>query len=70
LIFASTAFVLLLIGTIVFFQPFARRFEGKTVNQWLNYYSVNAGRPDAEVIAAFGTNAFPHWSLPASSLCG
>ena len=41
-----------------YFEPFAIRHEGKTVNQWLNFYLKAGDQPQRNVIDAFGTNAF------------
>jgi hypothetical protein len=74
LIFGSAGGVLALIGMVVVFEPFATRYKGKTVNQWVNYYSGRFAGPDAEIIGAFGTNALstlisrkdpPLWVGPA-----
>src|SRR5688572_8738661 len=50
-----------LTGVVAYFEPFASRFEGKTVNQWLDYHSKNTPphiHIDVKVIDGFGTNAF------------
>jgi hypothetical protein len=76
-IFGSAGGVLALVGMVVFFEPFAPRYKGKTVNQWVNYYSGRFAGPDAEIIAAFGTNALstlisrkdpPLWVGPAMKI--
>jgi hypothetical protein len=51
--------VLIAFTAVIHLEPFAPRFESKTVNQWLNYYLVSHESPNWEVIKVFGTNAFP-----------
>jgi hypothetical protein len=75
LIFASAALLLALMVTIVRFEPFAPRYQGQTVNQWLDFYVEYSGHADKEVIDGFGTNALsaliaankpPFWLKPTS----
>jgi hypothetical protein len=56
---------LMLAGFIIHREPFAARYKGKTVNQWLSFYveeAENSGGskcPTDDVISEFGTNALP-----------
>jgi hypothetical protein len=57
----SAAIVLVVVRLIVGLEPFAPRYQGKTVNQWLAFYAASEGSevPTDDVIQAFGTNALP-----------
>jgi hypothetical protein len=77
LIASSGIIVVLLIVGVVHQEPFAPRYKGKTVNQWVNYYSRRFAGPNAEIIGAFGTNALstlisrkdpPLWVGPAMKI--
>jgi hypothetical protein len=58
LILGSVFAALVLAGAIAHLEPFAQRYEGKTVNQWLNY-RVETDVIPWQAIIAFGTNALP-----------
>src|SRR5687768_5846080 len=55
--FFALALVLAVPGIITYFEPFAPRYEGKTVKQWVNFYSQLETDPENDVIQAFGTNS-------------
>jgi hypothetical protein len=64
LIIGSICAVLLVVGGIARLEPFAPRYMGKTVNQWLTLFVQASGHgliqsPHEDVIKAFGTNALP-----------
>jgi hypothetical protein len=57
----STLSAVVLVGFMLHLEPFAPRYKGRTVGQWLDFYSRSKNfpiDPSLEVIAAFGTNAF------------
>jgi hypothetical protein len=60
LVFGSAGGVLALIAMVVFFEPFAPRYQGHTVNQWLDVFAAKEGGwAEAHVVNGFGTNALP-----------
>jgi hypothetical protein len=60
LILAVSAVLAVLVGFVVHLEPFAPRYQGRTVNQWLDFQAAQRrGFPGTDVISAFGTNALP-----------
>jgi hypothetical protein len=57
--FGCAATFLLIMAVVRDAEPFAPRYQEKTVNQWLDHYAEHGEMPTKEVIEAFGTNAFP-----------
>jgi hypothetical protein len=63
LLVGSVIALLVLVSFLVYLEPFAQRYQGRTVNQWLDFYAVKDKGPDKEVVQAFGTNALPALTL-------
>jgi hypothetical protein len=66
--------VLVLIGLVVYFEPFATRYEGKTVNGWIDELGDTYHRfkvsgatisPNDDVVAYFGAKAVKTLILPS-----
>jgi hypothetical protein len=59
LILGSVFAVLVLVVAIAHLEPFAPRYQGRTVDEWLAFYAENKEEPEKAVIRSFGTNALP-----------
>jgi hypothetical protein len=56
----SASAVLVLIGVAILFEPFAPRYQGRTVDQWLNFGAAEGEfHLGTNIISAFGPNALP-----------
>jgi hypothetical protein len=65
LIFGSASAVLVVMALIAYLEPFAPRYKGRTVIQWLDVIATNEERETSAFdVKAFGTNALPSLIAP------
>jgi hypothetical protein len=55
----SICAILVGIGIILHLEPFAPRYQGRTENQWLDFWAAGGRSEGTDVRKAFGVNALP-----------